>query len=285
MRYLRSRRIRVAALTAVVVALAAGGLAYGSIPDSSGVIHACYTKSSGALRVIDSSAATCTTKETSLTWNQMGVPGLVWRGSWTPANNYAVDDAVTYQGSTYKAVFANQNDPPPSPNWLLLAQKGDKGDTGAAGAQGAQGSQGPQGPAGPQGPKGDKGDTGAPGVTDAWSASSSGDIGIISDGAEYKVVELSLPAGNYSLVASGDTHNSDHDSLVSCELMTGATILHQVFTNPDPSSGLSFDIPVALVATLHLASSGNVGVYCHTANPGVVANNFNLLAMSVGTLH
>ena len=38
-----------------VLALAVAGIAYAAIPDSSGVIHGCYSKT-GALRVIDSSA-------------------------------------------------------------------------------------------------------------------------------------------------------------------------------------------------------------------------------------
>lgn len=52
----------------------AGGVAYAAIPDSSGTIHACYAKSGGALRVIDS-AASCKSGETSLNWSQQGVPG------------------------------------------------------------------------------------------------------------------------------------------------------------------------------------------------------------------
>jgi hypothetical protein len=38
-----------------------GGVAYATIPDGQGVIHACYAKSGGALRVIDASVANCKT--------------------------------------------------------------------------------------------------------------------------------------------------------------------------------------------------------------------------------
>jgi hypothetical protein len=58
-----------------VLALAlAGGIAYASIPDSGGLIHGCYMKKNGALRVIDSEAgAACNAKkELSLNWNQAG---------------------------------------------------------------------------------------------------------------------------------------------------------------------------------------------------------------------
>jgi Collagen triple helix repeat (20 copies) len=64
-------------LTAVVLAagvLAVGGIAYASIPDATGVIHGCYLKSGGGLRVIDS-AGHCGMSETSLNWGQQGPPG------------------------------------------------------------------------------------------------------------------------------------------------------------------------------------------------------------------
>jgi len=53
--------------------LAAGGIAYASIPDSTGVIHGCYLKKNGALRVIDSdtSAACDAKKELPLNWSSV----------------------------------------------------------------------------------------------------------------------------------------------------------------------------------------------------------------------
>jgi hypothetical protein len=56
-------------------ALAAGAAAYASIPSPEGVIIACYSKSGGALRVIDSSVTNCKKGETSLSWNLQGQPG------------------------------------------------------------------------------------------------------------------------------------------------------------------------------------------------------------------
>ena len=47
--------------------MAAGGLAYAAIPDAGGVIHSCYTKSSGAWRVIDTGLGqTCKSNEAAL---------------------------------------------------------------------------------------------------------------------------------------------------------------------------------------------------------------------------
>jgi hypothetical protein len=74
MRTKRSWLRRGVVLAVIAVAAAVGGVAYASIPDSAGVIHSCYLKSGGSLRVIDS-AAKCGTNETSLNWNQQGPAG------------------------------------------------------------------------------------------------------------------------------------------------------------------------------------------------------------------
>lgn len=99
-------------------ALLAAGVAYASIPDGSGVIHGCYTKTStgapqpGALRVIDTGLGqTCQANEVPLNWNQQGVRG------------------------------------PTGP-------QGPQGPQGPKGPTGSQGPAGPQGQTGPTGPSG-----------------------------------------------------------------------------------------------------------------------------------
>src|SRR5438093_8775328 len=70
------RRGRLSVLIAVGVGLAAGGIAYASIPDGSGVIHGCYKTTGGSLRVIDTSVGgTCNSSETPLNWSQTGPKG------------------------------------------------------------------------------------------------------------------------------------------------------------------------------------------------------------------
>src|SRR5918912_4333432 len=96
-----------AALAAVVIG---GSVAYATIPNN-GVINACYSRSGGALRVIDATTGTCSSKETSLAWNVQGPPG--------PQGQQGL------QG-------------PQGP----VGPQGPKGDAGAAGATG------PAGPAG-----------------------------------------------------------------------------------------------------------------------------------------
>jgi Collagen triple helix repeat (20 copies) len=71
-RIIRSKRFWI---IAVVMTAASTGAAYATIPDNDGVIHACYTKAGGTLRVIDASVTNCKSGETALDWNQQGQPG------------------------------------------------------------------------------------------------------------------------------------------------------------------------------------------------------------------
>jgi hypothetical protein len=65
-----------------VVAVAAGSAAFAAIPDSSGLIHSCYDKQSGQVRIFDSETDLpkgCGKNEIELTWNKQGpqgAPGL-----------------------------------------------------------------------------------------------------------------------------------------------------------------------------------------------------------------
>src|SRR5437868_6699589 len=68
----RTRRVVYACLATalLVLALGLGAHAFASIPDATGVIHACYVKAVGRLRVIDTVAGhQCTSLGTALTRN------------------------------------------------------------------------------------------------------------------------------------------------------------------------------------------------------------------------
>ena len=67
-----------------------------------------------------------------------GLEGLVWKDVWNSATTYEVDDAVSFDSSSYVAVTQNTNSQPPSVDWSLLAAQGE------VGAQGIQGIQGDQ---------------------------------------------------------------------------------------------------------------------------------------------
>jgi hypothetical protein len=66
---IRRRGLLLLAAAGAAIGLA-GGIAYASIPDASGVIHGCRNNGSGLLRVIDSAGQSCTQAETPLNWVQ-----------------------------------------------------------------------------------------------------------------------------------------------------------------------------------------------------------------------
>ena len=131
--------------------------------------------------------------------------GLGYRGAYDSAVNYAVNDMVVFQGSSYISLVAGNvgNTPGMSPvHWGLVAQAG-AGTTGAQGATGPQGPPGltgPQGPVGPEGVPGAAGAAGAPGTPGlvyqgAYSSTTNyalGDV-VLWQGASY----ASLHAGNH----------------------------------------------------------------------------------------
>ena len=62
-------------LLGAIAFAALAGTAYATIPGGDGVIHGCYAKSGGTLRVIDASVTTCKSGETALDWSKNGLPG------------------------------------------------------------------------------------------------------------------------------------------------------------------------------------------------------------------
>src|SRR5262245_44414659 len=72
-----SRHVRLVALSAIVLGVAAVGVAYAGIPDSSGLIHGCYKTLTGQLRAIDTEAGgACASSEKPLDWSRTGPQGL-----------------------------------------------------------------------------------------------------------------------------------------------------------------------------------------------------------------
>src|SRR3954468_3064620 len=74
---IRITRKTLASLAVLAAVFAATG-AYAAIPDGGGVIHGCYGKDNGVVRVTDTQTnvpKSCTTKEMALDWNQQGPKG------------------------------------------------------------------------------------------------------------------------------------------------------------------------------------------------------------------
>jgi hypothetical protein len=72
-RFFRQGVIAVAIATAVAGASTVAALA--TIPDSGGVIHGCYQKNVGNLRVIDTATDSCRPSEIATAWSQTGPAG------------------------------------------------------------------------------------------------------------------------------------------------------------------------------------------------------------------
>jgi hypothetical protein len=113
------------------------GVAYASIPSSSGEINGCYGKENGQLRVVDS-AGSCKSNEVAIEWNQVGAEG--------PAG------AAGPQGEVGPA--GPEGPAGPTGPQGEICPAGPQGSQGPAGPTGPQGQVGPTGPQGPAGPSG-----------------------------------------------------------------------------------------------------------------------------------
>src|SRR3954447_6540125 len=177
---------RAASVVAISTAvLFVGSVALGAIPGSGGKIDACYTKVGGVLRVIDKAKGeACATKlETSLAWNEAGLPGPVG-----PKGDKGDPGAAGLAGA-----------------------KGEKGDPGSAGADGTKGEKGDPGVDGAKGEKGEPGAAGAAGLDGAKGEK--GDPGV--DGAKG---DRGLPGAQGPQGIQGPAGPSDVDAfLVSSE--------------------------------------------------------------------
>jgi hypothetical protein len=123
-----------------------------------------------------------------------------FRGAFNNSAVYAVNDVVTYSGSTYIAIAANQGPSNPTPDvnlaaWSVMAQQGSTGPAGPQGPAGGAGSMGPQGPAGTTGPQGPAGATGPSGPQGVQGPAGPSISGLSSDGANGISVVGGIKAG------------------------------------------------------------------------------------------
>src|SRR4051812_9091798 len=204
-----SRRFWLGLGVSAAVALGTG-VAFGSIPDSGGVIHACYNKTNGKLRVTDATnpklGACLASLESAVDWNQQGPAGPV--GATGPKGDTGATGPAGGQGPEGETGPAGAQGP-----------KGDKGDTGAQGPAGVPGAQGPKGDTGAAGPvgatgaQGPKGDTGAQGPKgDAGTGSVDGYQIVektiqVAPGTTSSLTEVECGAGRRA-VGGGWDHNA-----------------------------------------------------------------------------
>lgn len=246
---------------AVVFAAVAAGVSYASVPDSSGVIHACYRTSSGnigSIRIIETDKGQkCNSHESAITWNRTGPQGA--QGS------QGLQGPAGPQGPKGDAGAAGP--------------QGPKGDTGATGPQGGTGATGPQGPkgdtgatgpqgdtgaTGPQGPKGDTGSRGPSGVNSPlvfgpYSNPSDPDSGICSD-------------NNTSGNPGWATDNLSYTYVVSPQ-SDGSFVVTKMFTGTFVTTGSSSpnDCSVALASGIRGTMYGDEVFTIPAQGPGASA--------------
>jgi hypothetical protein len=146
-------------LAATAAALVAGGaaLSFGAIPDHDARVNACYAKSGGALRVLDTEGRRpqrCNRRrELPLSWGQQGPPGAV--GPRGEAGQAGAPGEAGAKGESGDRGAPGEIGPRGEP--------GPKGEPGSQGEIGAQGEPGPQGDTGQQGERGLTGEAGPEG--------------------------------------------------------------------------------------------------------------------------
>lgn len=188
MRRLRLRPLPAFVVAVVALVLALGGAAFATIPDSAGVIHACYQVNrtgqldrNSSLRLIDPSGSGtqgtkgCTPHELALDWNHTGPRGPAGlpgpKGDTGPqgpqgdagrAGSAGADGKTVLNGVGAPAANLGSNGdfyidtsanaiygPKTDTGWgNATSLVGPKGPTGQQGATGDTGATGPQGPAG-----------------------------------------------------------------------------------------------------------------------------------------
>ena len=109
------RRLAVVLGVAIIGLALVGSIAYASIPDSSGVLHGCYSanganaKGGAQLNLVNSDQATCTNGQTAVTWSQTGPAGGTGpTGPTGPAGPSDIWDSNHY-GQTHSLVTGSQN--------------------------------------------------------------------------------------------------------------------------------------------------------------------------------
>jgi hypothetical protein len=210
----RLRRTPVLAGCIVALVMAAGGIAYAAIPDSGGVIHACYLKSAGAqpqgaLRVIDSGKGqTCKTTETALNFNQKGQKGAVGAtgpagpkgaaGAKGPAGPAGVSDA-------WWSSQLNLDDIPGGGSSQLPMFQSDL----VAGTYLLN----------------------VTAVNNSFTAADPGEIDCVVDGADEQVIQLLTSDGNDVPSLGELTVTTPENPQILCENFTGGSVGVQVYAS------------------------------------------------------
>ncbi len=146
--------------------------------------------------------------------------GVAYQGAYASTANYGLNDIVSFQGSSYISLVANNYGNTPSSSaaqWGLLAlgAVGTRDRSGQAVVRGPPGVTGPAGPAGPQGPTGAAGAAGAPGLPGLVYR------GNYSSVTNYALGDVVLWQGaSYASLLDGNHGNTPSGSLAEWGVLT-----------------------------------------------------------------
>jgi hypothetical protein len=263
------------AVTAIIVAIGAmaATVAFGQIPDSNGVIHACYHTTNGGIRVVDDPSE-CTSGESPLDWYQAGAAGSQGpQGPAGPAGPPGLDglpgaDGVNGVDGSDGVDGADGADGAPGP----------QGPAGSAGPPGPQGPQGPQGPEGPQGPAGSG--------SDAFTSATAAPVRLSRSASALE--HLDLGSGLYVLVARATFRNRAlRPARVVCDLNADGAPSDTSFRLGRRGWGAA-RLTVTFTATHDFAAAGPVDLECRYVGPRslkpIFAYAVELTAIKVGSL-
>lgn len=154
--------------------------------------------------------------------------------------------------------------------------RGSNGANGANGPNGVNGVNGVDGTNGINGTNGVNGTNGTNGTVKPLSARQ-GVTALPTGVPSTTVVELSVPAGNYVVLAKTELSHTGAGDTVECLLKSGATTLDQSAMKTLPALAA---IPAALQAVTTIATSPTVlSVQCSVAVANGSANSSSLIAI------
>ena len=164
---------------------------------------------------------------------------------------------------------------------------GAKGADGAAGTNGANGANGPNGANGANGVDGTNGTNGAKGLdgtngtngtngTIAPLSATAGLIALPTAAPLTTVVSLSVPAGNYVVLAKTELSHTGAGDTVECVLKAGPTTVDQIAMKTLPALAA---IPASMQAVAKVTTPSTLSVECKVQVANGSANFNSLIAI------
>jgi hypothetical protein len=229
-----------------VLAVAAGSVAFGAIPDSGGLIHGCFNTNGSKqtngtqLNIVDTGFASCNKNQQEVTWNQQGPPG---------------EDGADGVSVTSAALGVGDNNCPDGGSQFTAAN----GVTYAC-----------------NGAKGDKGDTGEAGPSAAYVNGGFG-LEAIGDGVTRIVASVTVPAGSYTLFGGAHGVGIDDLEFLQCNFVAAGTNGPFAVLVNDNS-----DAPVLGAVTVGLSTNA-IQLRCN-AQGGTIEAQGQMIATRVGSV-